>query len=43
MLIAHSDLVAHDASIRFRLRLPLLQNNHLKIEFISWAYRVRQP
>src|SRR6476661_743475 len=41
-LITQSDLVAHDASIRFRLRFPLLQNNQFEIEFISGAYRVRQ-
>ena len=41
-LIAHSGLVAQDASIGFRLRLPLLQNNQFEIEFISRAYRVRQ-
>src|SRR5262249_52362277 len=41
-LIVQSDLVAHDASIGFRLRLPLLQNNRFEIEFISWVYRVRQ-
>jgi hypothetical protein len=41
-LIAQSVLEAHDASIRFRLRLPLLQNDLFKVEFIPWAHRVRQ-
>jgi hypothetical protein len=41
-LITQSDLVAHDASIGFRLRLPLLQNNQFEIEFVSRAHRVRQ-
>ena len=41
-LITQSDLAAHDASIGFRLRFPLLQNNQFEIEFISRAHRVRQ-
>ena len=40
-LIAQSNLEANDAPVRFRLRFPLLQNNSLKVEFISRAYRAR--
>src|SRR5215475_13830924 len=42
-LITQTDLVAHDAPIWLRLRLPFLQSGHFKIEFVSWAYRIRQP
>src|SRR5436309_8105592 len=38
-LIAQSDLRANDAPVRFRLRLPLFQNNRFKFKFISRAYQ----
>jgi len=42
-LIAQPDLVAHDAPIGFRVRFPFLQDGRFEIEFVSWAYCIRQP